>query len=172
MQSVPNAVQSDWEVIRELYLKGVPLRQIQEQTGVQCTTIASRASRKGWKAIALKAKQVMQSMERPISVDSQPSEQGALSKASALVRGKLSDELLRAVDTLTATKPSKRVETQMRRAGVIQTLSGAAKVIHGWSEGSAQPAVRIQVMGNAVIAPEPPAPAIDVPTVPQLPEST
>lgn len=160
--------QPDWNLIRELYNKGLALRQIAEQFGLQVGTVASRASRGNWRATATRAKQIAQSVQKGVeSEDKGDEEPNKLSKASSLVRSKLSDELLRAVDTLTSTKPSKRLESQMRRASVMQTLAGAAKPVYGWSEGQSQPAVRIAIMGATVqVQQETEAKAIDIASEP------
>ena len=166
---MPVAVQADWGLVQQLYINGLPLREIREKTGVQCATIASRASRYGWKALAQRTKQAVQSGGVEVVGDTQPVESSKASKASALARERLSQELSSCIDTLSSTKQSKRLESQSRRASVVQTLAGAAKVIHGWSESGSQPAVRINILGNATIQPEPQVndkPTIDLPTEP------
>jgi small-conductance mechanosensitive channel len=41
----------DWNVIRSLYLQGVPSKELAERFGVNVTTLRAKASKKGWNAI-------------------------------------------------------------------------------------------------------------------------
>lgn len=160
---MPNAVQADWELIREYHRNGMSYTEIAAKTGVQSGTIASRASRGAWKAIATKAREAVQRSIGTVEISTQPEESSEASKASTAARNGLSRELSRCVDALAGTTPSKRVESLSKRAAVVQTLAGAAKVIHGWSDSSSSPAVRISIMDSAVVLNEQPLPkAIDI----------
>lgn len=168
LQVSRNAMQSaqviDWPLIQTLYTSGLGPNEISKRTGVKPDTIASRASRFRWRDLMAKAKPIVQvAIQRDREQTEDNPQSNALAKASAIVRSKLSDELIRAVDTLSSTKPSKRLDTQAKRASVMQTLAGAAKPVFGWSEGQSQPIVRINVLGNATIDS---SPAIDAEVVP------
>jgi hypothetical protein len=141
----------DWELVQSLYLKGLGPSEIQKQTGVKANAVSVRASRYGWRKHLAKASVIVTQHNEKLQGDTEDKGQSnALAKRSALVRERLSDELLRAVDTLTATKPSKSLETQAKRASVMQTLAGAAKPVFGWSEGQSSPMVRINLLSQAV----------------------
>ncbi len=174
---MPQAVQADWNLIRDLYSKGMTCTEIAKETGVQSGTIASRASRGQWKAVATKANSIVQVEIQGSKAESHSGEITGLAKHSAKARQSLSDELLRAVDTLTATKHSKRLETQGKRASVVQTLASAAKTVYGWSESSAQPLIRMNVLGSIQVQSETlpesqTQPVIDVESVTDLPKTT
>lgn len=41
----------DWNVIRSLYLQGIPAKELAERFGINVTTLRARACKKGWNAI-------------------------------------------------------------------------------------------------------------------------
>jgi len=150
---MPQALQADWNLIRDLYSKGMTPSKIADQTGVQVGTICSRASRGRWKAVAQQANSIVQvEIQHPKQEPESP-ESSALAKASASVRAALSQELLRSVAALDTLKPSKRLESQRERANVVQTITGTAKTVFGWSDGQSNPSVRINVLSSFAIEP-------------------
>ena len=41
----------DWDVVKGLYLQGVPTTTLSERFGINANTLRSKASNKGWNAI-------------------------------------------------------------------------------------------------------------------------
>jgi hypothetical protein len=41
----------DWNVIRSLYLQGIPAKELAERFGINVTTLRARACKKGWNAV-------------------------------------------------------------------------------------------------------------------------
>jgi hypothetical protein len=171
-QDPPKAI--DWEYIKALYFQGVGPAEIARKTGIKACAISVKATRNGWTSLLRKTGGPRQETTLTVTENQEDSsESNQLTQASAKARAALSDEVLRAVATLTDTKPAKALRTQAARAGVIQTLASAAKTTFGWSDSSSQPSVRINVLSSFSVAPPEPAkeekPVIDVTPVPALP---
>ena len=141
-------VNPDWELIRELYNSGIPLKAIETQTGVKVGTIAARASRARWREIATKAKQLVQFTE-----DCQESTPGAhLDSSSKRVRNALAVDLTRVVDLL-EEKPAKSLASALKRQRQLEPAVRNAKVVFGWNEDSQSTLVNINLLAQATIAP-------------------
>ena len=164
---MPQALPCDWDVIRELYLKGLPLREISEKVGVQQSTISSKATRAGWKQAAQRASALVQ-----VSVN-EAKEETQLSKQSERARSGLAATLERFVAKIETMEP-KTVKAALKASGELESVVRNCKTVFGWSESQSQPAVRINILGSATIATDGPAekPAIDLPIVLDTPKIT
>lgn len=151
----------NWPFIQSLYLQGLTPKQISAQTGVKADTISCRASRNGWTSALAKAKPAVQvTVETSKAKDSEAS----LSKSSEAVRSGLADVITRSVEkiqALTLKTPKHALKVNSELECVVRN----AKTVFGWSEGQSHPAVRINILGSAVIDTQPKAiePAAPVP---------
>lgn len=155
----------DWNVIRELYNKGLPIRNIAEQFGLKVGTIAARASRGNWKRIVTQANAIAQSVQVQVQGKEPDSpESNHLTQASTNVKQSLANALLEATGTLDTLPKSKSLKSRSASAQLLSTLAGVGKTVFGWSESSQSPAVRINVLSTFQVSPSPQEqkPVIDV----------
>lgn len=144
-------VSPDWNVIRELYNKGLPIRKIAEQFNLKVGTIAARASRGNWKRIVTQANAIAQSVQVQIQGNEpETPESNHLTKASTTVKGSLANALLQATGCLDTLPTSKSLKSRSASAQLLATLAGVGKTVFGWSDSNQTPAVRISVVANAV----------------------
>lgn len=157
----------DWNLIRELYNKGLPLRKIAEQFNLQVGTVASRASRGNWKRIAAEATTIAQNAL--IETKEKPAAESAVTKHSEAAKAGLAGILARSVEKLQAialNSPKAALKANAELESVVRNC----KTVFGWSEGQSTPAVRINLLGSFTVQPKEPAlpqaPVIDVTPVP------
>ena len=60
IRDMPKALNVDWEPLKALYIKGVPLPEIAKQTGVSYVALRARAHRYNWKGDAAAATAILE----------------------------------------------------------------------------------------------------------------
>ena len=134
---MPVASQPNWELAKQLYIQGLKLRVISEQTGASCSAIAARACRHHWRAIATEANRVVQrTVTQTIQTKGVESGSEELRNASNSARNGLATALEKSVRHLDTLPQQKGLESAYKRASVIKTLADAAKTVHNWGENS------------------------------------
>ena len=134
---------------RELYLAGKQWAEIEQITGVKASSVSRIASVKGWTATKAKAKEQAGLQQ--------------LTKASAVVRARLSEDLIESLQYL--PKHSKSAKGFGARHVAIGAMVSNAKVVLGWSDGSGTTHIdhlNAVVLNQSTIDDVPTLPTIDV----------
>lgn len=150
---MPNAVQADWGLIQQLYIQGFTPKVIADKTGVKADTVSIRAHRGKWKELAARAIEAVKG-QVPQATEVQTATESALASSSERVRERLARLVERSVaklEELDIRTPSHALAVN----GELEPVMRNAKVLYGWGEALAQPAIRIQVVAQCRLASEP-----------------
>jgi len=140
MRSVPN-----WELIQAMYMAGRTPKEIEAKTGTAANTVSVQATRKGW-AVALRRLK-LDKLAQGQDTEGDTAKPSVLAKYSESARNALGRDLKRICD-LIETSPATSLKRALERQAAMEPLIRNSKTVFGWSEGQAQPSVRINVMGS------------------------
>ena len=146
MQAMPQAVQADWNLIREMYTQGLKCAEIEKQTGVKAGTIASRASRCKWTGVALQAKQAVQKLIKGSEGES-ASKLGDSSERTRSRLARLVERSAERIEEMTLKSPSHALKVNQELESVVRN----AKTVFGWTENQQAPAIRIAVLAQVTL---------------------
>lgn len=143
---MPKPLEADRELVKLLWLQGLKIPQIAEQTGLKPGTIKTWAHRGNWAETRSKAKEVLGTVPKQVVAMEIAKDLQAQSKA---IREQLSDELRDQVATL-RDKPAKYKDLPGKygRASTTLTIANTAAKVFGWSEQTGNSVINIGTLNQ------------------------
>lgn len=139
---MPAAVDTDWEIIKQLYIQGIPPHKIEERTGVKAKTIHTRATRGQWRRVQAKVIEELR-IHTPMLSDH-------VAKASIETRNVLANSLRELSTHIAAPKSKPRsLKQAVKLQADLEPAIRNAERIFGWSQQSSTTAFSSQVLSEA-----------------------
>ena len=145
-----------WELIKQLWIQGLKPDIIAERYGVTKTSIVVRARRNNWIQMRTNVSNVLISQSKPMLAES-------VASASIAARKKLSEHLVKCVDSVPEPKS---FSDAMRQQSKLEPLIRNAEKLFQWSQAGQSSMVSIQSLSQDAqvgqLSDGPAAPMIDV----------
>ena len=128
--------EKQWEKAKALYLAGKSWKAISDETGLNQSTLMSKASRDDWTTFR-------KGMRDTISLK----ESQSLESLSALVRSKLAADAASTLERIDSYALD-GIKDESTREQILGSVAKRSALVFGWSEGNESASVSINLLGS------------------------
>jgi hypothetical protein len=125
----------EWETAKRLYLANKSWKAISEETGLNQSTLMSRASREDWTKFRKEMRNMVSSKET-VNIE----------ELSKLVRSKLANDAISTLERVDNYQISD-IREENTREQVLASISKRSALVFGWSDQSESATVSINLLG-------------------------
>jgi hypothetical protein len=128
--------EKQWEKAKALYLAGKSWKAISDETGLNQSTLMSKASRDEWTTFRKGMRDTISSKEIQ-----------SLESLSALVRSKLAQDAASTLERVDSYDLSDLKDESVRET-ILNSVAKRSALVFGWSEAGEQASVSINLLGS------------------------
>ena len=128
--------EKQWEKAKALYLAGKSWKAISDETGLNQSTLMSKASRDDWTTFRKGMRDTISSKEIQ-----------SLETLSALVRSKLAADAASTLERI-ETYALEGIKDESTREQILGSVAKRSALVFGWSEQGEQASVSINLLGS------------------------
>jgi hypothetical protein len=125
-----------WEKAKTLYLAGKSWKAISDETGLNQSTLMSKASREDWTKFRKGMRDTISSKEIQ-----------SLESLSALVRSKLAEDAAATIERIDSYNLD-GIKDESVRETILGSVAKRSALVFGWSEQGEQASVSINLLGQ------------------------
>jgi hypothetical protein len=125
-----------WEKAKTLYLAGKSWKAISDETGLNQSTLMSKASREDWTKFRKGMRDTISSKEIQ-----------SLESLSALVRNKLAEDAAATIERVNGYS-LEGIRDESTREQILGSVAKRSALVFGWSETGEQASVSINLLGQ------------------------
>ena len=125
-----------WEKAKTLYLAGKSWKAIADETGLNQSTLMSKASREDWTKFRKGMRDIVSNKETQ-----------SLETLSALVRSKLAEDAASTIERVNGYS-LEGIRDENTREQILGSVAKRSALVFGWSETGEQASVSINLLGS------------------------
>ena len=125
----------EWETAKRLYLANKSWKAISEETGLNQSTLMSRASREDWTKFRKEMRNIVSHKETT-----------NLEELSKLVRSKLANDAISTIDRI-ENYDLDTIRDEATREQILGSVAKRSALVFGWSDQSESATVSINLLG-------------------------